>query len=104
MTQTTHLSKTLPVAPVAGVRVPGYDPEMLFVECTRCGSPIVWEHGKTTRILEGAGIDALELDPHCLLVSSGCARCSRGGEYQIQIVRVQSEQNRLVAGRAMGHA
>ena len=26
----------------------GYDPEMVYVECGRCGAPIMWERGKTT--------------------------------------------------------
>lgn len=67
---------------------PGYDPEMLFVECSRCGNPIVWERGRTTEILAGAGIDPLELDSHCLLVTDGCPQCTRGGAYHVQIFRV----------------
>ena len=104
MTETTITPRTLPLLPVSGARAPGFDPEMLFVECARCGNPILWEAGKTTRILEGAGIDALELDPHCLLVASGCPRCSQGGVYHVQIVRVQPGQGRLSNGKALGNA
>ncbi len=68
----------------------GYDPEMLFVECAKCGNPIIWEPGRTTEILEGAGIDPIEIDAQCLLISDGCPRCSAGKIYHVQIFRVQS--------------
>lgn len=74
--------------PAPNLPEPGYDPEMLFVECSKCGNPIVWERGRTTEILDGAGIDPLELDSHCLLVTDGCPQCSRGGAYHVQIFRV----------------
>ncbi len=75
---------------VSKVQANGYDPEMLFVECGKCGSPIVWEQGRATEILHNAGIDALELDPHCLLVTDGCPRCSKGKLYRVQVYRVES--------------
>ena len=52
--------------PLRGTPVPaGFDPELLYVECARCGSPVMWEQGKATHILNLAGIDPLELDPAC---------------------------------------
>lgn len=104
MTDSTATIKTLPIMPVPGTPAQGFDPEMLFVECARCGSPIVWEAGKTTRILDGAGIDALELDPHCMLIASGCPRCSQSGVYHVQIVRMQAGQGRPSSGRVHGNA
>ena len=83
---------------------PGFDPEMLFVECARCGSPILWEKGRSTQILEGAGIDPLELDSHCLLVTDGCPRCSKGGMYHVQIFRMEPGYGRLTKERNVGHA
>lgn len=83
---------------------PGFDPEMLFVECARCGSPIIWEKGRSTQILEGAGIDPLELDSGCLLVTDGCPRCSRGGMYHVQIFRMESGHGRLTKDRSVGNA
>ncbi len=75
---------------ISTVNVEGYDPELLFVECGKCGSPIVWEQGRATEILHSAGIDALELDPHCLLVTDGCPRCSKGKMYRVQVYRVEA--------------
>lgn len=65
-----------------------FDPEMLFVECSKCGAPVMWEKGKATRILQAAGIDPLELDASCLLVTDGCPLCSGHGSYTVQIFRV----------------
>ena len=69
----------------------GYDPEMLFVECARCGMPIIWEPGKATRIINMAGIDPLELDSSCLLLTDGCPACSTKKEFNVQIFRVSTE-------------
>lgn len=77
--------------PLRGVPAPGgYDPEMLFVECARCGAPVMWEPGKATRIMNMAGIDALELDSSCLLVTDGCSLCSAEKEFTVQIFRVSA--------------
>ena len=83
---------------------PGIDPEMMFVECSKCGNPIVWEPGRSTEILLGAGIDPLELDAHCLLVTDGCPRCSSSGAYHVQIYRVEAGYGKLTKGRPVGHA
>ncbi len=53
----------------------GYDPELLYVECGRCGAPVLWEPGRATRLLDEAGIDPLELDASCLLVTNACPMC-----------------------------
>ncbi len=82
----------------------GYDPEMLFVECAKCGNPIIWEKGRSTEILQSAGIDPLELDAQCLLVTDGCPRCSSGKLYHVQIFRVQSEGDNGAGGSKIGHA
>ena len=67
----------------------GYDPELLIVECARCGLPVLWERGRSTAILAGAGIDPLELDVHCLLLTDGCPQCSPGvGGFTVQVFRV----------------
>lgn len=55
----------------------GYDPELLYVECGRCGAPVLWEPGRATRLLDEAGIDPLELDASCLLVTNACPLCGR---------------------------
>ena len=75
--------------PMRGMIAPqGYDPELLYVECARCGSPVMWEQGKATSILKLAGIDPLELDSSCLLVTDGCPMCSGKDQYTVQIFRV----------------
>ncbi len=66
----------------------GYDPEMLYVECGRCGAPVLWEHGRSTEILSSAGIDPLELDPSCILVTDGCPQCTDRKHYPVQIYRL----------------
>ena len=45
----------------------GYDPELLYVECSQCGSPVMWEKGKATDILGVAGIDPLEFRFHAMV-------------------------------------
>ena len=69
----------------------GYDPELLYVECGRCGSPVMWEQGKATHILGVAGIDPLELDASCLLVTDACPSCGGTGHYTVQIFRVSGD-------------
>lgn len=82
---------------------PAFDPEMIFVECAKCGSPIMWEQGRTTQILIGSGIDPLEVDSHCLLMTNGCPRCTKGDSFYVQIVRVQKNDG-VFAGMAHGSA
>lgn len=78
-------------APSAALPAPqGYDPELLYVECGRCGSPVMWEQGKATHILNQAGIDPLELDASCLLVTDACPLCGGKGHYTVQIFRVSA--------------
>lgn len=78
---------------VSEARVPdplhkGYDPEMVYVECSRCGAPVLWEPGKTRELFRAAGVDPLELDPTCILVTDGCPACSGQGRFGVQIMRV----------------
>lgn len=58
-------------------RVPArpMDPELLYVECERCGRPILWERGRTTEVLEQAGVDFSGVDENCYISSAGCPRC-----------------------------
>ena len=67
-----------------------YDPELLYVECRRCGHPILWEPGRTTALLLAGGIDPALLDERCLIVSDGCSSC-RPGEmegYGLAVIRI----------------
>lgn len=68
------------------------DPELLYVECARCGQPLLWAAGDTTRILRGAGIDMNALDEHCMLVSEGCPHCAPGEKvFTTQVIRLVRE-------------
>lgn len=95
---------------------PGYDPELLYVECGRCGAPVLWEPGRATRLLDQAGIDPLELDASCLLVTNACPMCGApepqegapegaGGEpgYEVRVFRVGGESEGFGSPR-QGHA
>jgi hypothetical protein len=84
----------------------GYDPELLIVECAFCGLPVLWERGCSTRILAGAGIDPLELDSHCLLLTEGCPRCSpeKGGQFSVRVFRVAPGPGRFFGLRPAGVA
>ncbi|MFH1914775.1 MAG: hypothetical protein ABIK45_10930 [Pseudomonadota bacterium] len=70
-----------------------YDPELLYVECSQCGQPILWGHGMTSKLLAMAGIDATALDERCVIMSEGCPAC-RPGEtsFTTQVVRLNREK------------
>ncbi|MBR4741346.1 MAG: hypothetical protein IK079_00390 [Desulfovibrio sp.] len=80
-----------------------FDPELLYVECGRCGAPVIWERGKASLLLHEAGIDPLELDSSCLLVTDACPMCSRKKkQYTVQIYRISTsiEQYAQLCGNA----
>ena len=64
-----------------------FDPEMLYVECEKCGSPVIWSEGRAARMLQEAGIDPLELDNSCILLTDGCPVCGIRDEYAVRIFR-----------------
>lgn len=64
-----------------------FDPEMLYVECEKCGSPVIWGEGRATHLLAEAGIDPLELDSFCILLTDGCPVCGLREEYAVRILR-----------------
>lgn len=90
---------TLPSPPL---REP-VDPELLFVECSRCGAPVLWDPGRATRLLAQAGVDPLELDSSCLLMTDGCPFCRPAGQYTVQIYRVSNLREGLLPP-LVGHA
>ncbi|MCR5813595.1 MAG: hypothetical protein K6G15_03750 [Desulfovibrio sp.] len=74
-----------------------FDPELLYVECGRCGAPVLWEHGRATLLLQEAGIDPMELDSSCLLVTDACPMCSsKKKQYIVQIFRVSTNAESIV--------
>lgn len=67
-----------------------YDPELLYVECRNCGKPLLWEPGRTTELLQAAGVELSTLDESCLIVSEGCPSCrprERHG-FTLAVVRI----------------
>jgi hypothetical protein len=70
-----------------------FDPELLYVECAKCGQPVLWSPGDTTRILAWAGIDVTSLDEKCMIVSEGCPACQPGkNSFNTQVVRLKKAQ------------
>lgn len=52
-----------------------FDLETLYVECSRCGRPLIWEKGTTTFLIQYSGIEKT-LDSDWLMLSKGCPACS----------------------------
>lgn len=70
--------------------ISSFDPELLYVECSKCGQPVLWSPGDTTRILTWAGIDVDALDEKCMIVSDGCPVCQPGKKnFSTQVVRLR---------------
>lgn len=68
-----------------------FDPELLFVECTRCGRPVIWEQGRATELLSGAGLDGSLVDERCMILTDGCFTCAPElSAYETRVVRVRS--------------
>jgi hypothetical protein len=84
-----------------------YDPEMLYVECSNCGKPIMWEPGRTTELLIRSNINVSQLDEHCLILADGCKECRPSSHgHSLSIVRLAgiSMQDLLLLQKTGGHA
>ncbi len=79
-----RLQKTVPAPGL------GYDLELLYVECHKCGRPVLWDTGKTTRLLKAAGVDLHTIDERCMILSDGCPVCSPNSKqgFPLTVVRV----------------
>lgn len=65
-----------------------FDPELLYVECSRCGQPVLWENGEATEFVAWAGFTAWSLDAMCLILTDGCPACSpEAHAYETYVVR-----------------
>lgn len=73
--------------------ITAFDPELLYVECAKCGQPVLWSPGDTTKVLTWAGIDARTLDEKCMIVSEGCPLCRPDQRsFSTQVVRLRTGQ------------
>lgn len=69
-----------------------FDPELMFVECHKCGRPLLWNEGEASHIVEQSGIDTKKLDAQCLILAEGCPQCSPGeGGYMVRVVRLRED-------------
>ena len=84
----------------------GYDPELMMVECAHCGRPVLWEPGRSTAVLASVGIDPLELDAYCLLLTDGCPHCRphRQGGFSVQVFRLTPEHGGSFGAKSSGNA
>lgn len=65
-----------------------FDPELLYVECSRCGQPVIWENGEATEFVAWAGFTAWSLDSMCLILTDGCPACTPEVQaYETYVVR-----------------
>ncbi|MGL1863659.1 MAG: hypothetical protein OCC46_14130 [Pseudodesulfovibrio sp.] len=70
-----------------------FDPELLYVECTQCGQPILWAHGLTAKLLKMAEIDPASLDERCVIMSEGCTGCRpEETSFTTQVIRLNQEK------------
>ncbi len=80
---------------------------MLYVECRKCGKPIMWEPGRTTAILARSSVNPDLVDERCMIVSDGCRDCSpQADAFALTIVRLAgiSAQDLLLLHKTGGNA
>lgn len=69
-----------------------FDPEMLYVECSTCGRPLIWEKGTTTFLIKHSGVDG-NLSPDWLMLSNGCPICRPDQtEFVLTLARPEDKQ------------
>ncbi|HEU6437721.1 MAG TPA: hypothetical protein VE028_09735 [Nitratidesulfovibrio sp.] len=107
MRQIDRIDRVVERQPHVPSQPKGYDPELMFVECARCGRPVMWEHGRATVVLHGVGVKAADIDEHCMIVTDGCAHCHpEEDEYRLKVIRISEIVYRdlLRDGEALGNA
>ncbi|WP_333525945.1 hypothetical protein [Desulfocurvibacter africanus] len=73
--------------------------DLLYAECSRCGQPVLLEPDQTADIILWSGLNPLQLDLSCMILSDGCPLCDPEEEYfPTHIVRLKLE-----AAHVTGH-
>lgn len=68
------------------------DPNLLFIECLRCGRPLNFDPGMVTAALTGAGVDLSVIDLGHMIVTDGCPHCSPDAPgYPTELVRLNTD-------------
>ncbi len=89
MHKAPHAIRLQPPLPNVGRQAKTYDPELLYVECGRCGNPVIWEQGRTTELLQEAGLASSRLDARHLVLTDGCPTCAPDETfYETRVVRL----------------
>lgn len=71
-----------------------FDPNLLYVECTKCGQPVLWKNGLTEKLLKMAKIDTSTLDERCVITSDGCPSCTpEETTFTTQVIRLNKEKD-----------
>lgn len=87
----------VPSTPPKSQKKNAFDPELMFVECHRCGRPLLWNDGEASQIIDQSGIDVKKLDAQCLILAEGCPQCSPNeGGYMVRVVRLREDGYRDV--------
>ena len=107
MRQIDRIDRVVERQPHVPSQPKGYDPELMFVECARCGRPVMWEQGRATVVLHGVGVQTSDLDDHCMIVTDGCSHCRPAeDDYRMKVIRISEIVHRdlLRDGEAVGNA
>ncbi|WP_051617015.1 hypothetical protein [Desulfonatronovibrio hydrogenovorans] len=76
-----------------------FDMETLYVECSRCGRPLVWARGTTTHLIRHSGVKQ-ELGPEWMLLSRGCPSCAPDQEeFALTLKMPEKSLTRAWAGK-----
>lgn len=81
-----------------------FDLETLYVECARCGAPVILSPGKITQLVHDSGLDEYELDSSCIMLSDGCPQCTNEKTHAVRICRLCNMEEPVPPVMRTGHA
>jgi hypothetical protein len=74
-----------------------FDPDLLYIECAKCGRALNWDKGETSLFLVRSGINTGTLDWSFMILSMGCANCSPDElGYMTKLVQVSEKQKKHI--------